>query len=74
MWITSMGNHGAVGVSQNAGILVVLVLFQKCLLVFFHIIVITTQTHVNYSVAARESWWESHGEERQVDAMSLNHW
>ena len=25
MWITSMGNHGAAGVSQNAGILVVLV-------------------------------------------------
>ena len=30
MWITSMGNHGAVGVSQNAGILVVLVDFQQC--------------------------------------------
>ena len=27
MWITSMGNHGAAGVSQNAGILVVLVVF-----------------------------------------------
>ena len=26
MWITSMGNHGAAGVYQNAGILVVLVL------------------------------------------------
>ena len=26
MWITSMGNHGAVGVSQNADVLVVLVL------------------------------------------------
>ena len=26
MWITSMGNHGAAGVSQNAGVLVVLVL------------------------------------------------
>ena len=25
MWITSMGNHGAAGVSQNAGILVVLI-------------------------------------------------
>ena len=25
MWITSMGNHGVVGVSQNAGILVALV-------------------------------------------------
>ena len=27
MWITSMGNHGAAGVSQNAGILVILVTF-----------------------------------------------
>ena len=26
MWITSMGNHGVAGVSQNAGVLVVLVL------------------------------------------------
>ena len=27
MWITSMGNNGVAGVSQNAGVLVVLVLF-----------------------------------------------
>ena len=28
MWITSMGNHGAAGVSQNASILVVLVMYH----------------------------------------------
>ena len=30
-WITSMGNHGAAGVSQNAGVLVVLVEFDVML-------------------------------------------
>ena len=29
MWTTSMGNHGAAGVSQNAGVQVVLVLFEE---------------------------------------------
>ena len=38
IWITSLGNHGAVGVSQNAGVLVGLVFFNSnwlmCILVF----------------------------------------
>ena len=30
MWITSMGNHGAAGVSQNAGVLVLVYINPSC--------------------------------------------